>query len=90
MNYLIVSDYSNGDVIFYDLDNHHKFIIENDVMSIKALIMVLEQIQMVKIQIIPPLDGDLNGAMYENLITHCRFFLDPESEIIADIIQIIK
>ena len=72
-NYLIVSDYSNGDIIFYDLDNlginqelkrlHTNR--ENDVMSIKVgpdgTIWYVGTNTNELIQITPPVDGDLNG-----------------------------
>ena len=72
-NYLIVSDYSNGDIIFYDLDNlginqelkrlHTNR--ENDVMSIKVgpdgTIWYVGTNTNKLIQIIPPVDGDLSG-----------------------------
>ena len=104
-NYLIVSDYSNGDVIFYDLDNlginqelkrlHTDR--ENDLMSIKVgpdgTIWYVGTNTNELIQIIPPLDGDLNG---DNNLTLADLVLilshivgsnplDPESENIADI-----
>ena len=104
-NYLIVSDYSNGDVIFYDLDNlginqelkrlHTDR--ENDLMSIKVgpdgTIWYVGTSTNELIQIIPPLDGDLNG---DNNLTLADLVLilshivgsnplDPESENIADI-----
>ena len=104
-NYLIVSDYSNGDVIFYDLDNlginqelkrlHTDR--ENDLMSIKVgpdgTIWYVGTNTNELIQIIPPLDGDLNG---DNNLTLADLILilshivgsnplDPESENIADI-----
>tara|TARA_A100001035_G_C27590468_1_gene411669 strand:+ start:10 stop:588 length:579 start_codon:yes stop_codon:yes gene_type:complete len=104
-NYLIVSDYSNGDVIFYDLDNlginqelkrlHTDK--ENDVMSIKVgpdgTIWYVGTNTNELIQIIPPLDGDLNGdnnltlADLILILSHIvgSNLLDPESEIIADI-----
>ena len=104
-NYLIVSDYSNGDVIFYDLDNlsinqevkrlHTDK--ENDVMSIKVgpdgTIWYVGTNTNELIQIIPPLDGDLNGdnnltlAELIFILSHIvgSNLLDPESEIIADI-----
>jgi sugar lactone lactonase YvrE len=104
-NYLIVSDYSNGDLIFYDLDNlginqelkrlHTDR--ENDLMSIKVgpdgTIWYVGTNTNELIQIIPPLDGDLNG---DNNLTLADLVLilshivgsnplDPESENIADI-----
>ena len=104
-NYLIVSDYTNGDVIFYDLDNlginqelkrlHTDR--ENDLMSIKVgpdgTIWYVGTNTNELIQIIPPLDGDLNG---DNNLTLADLVLilshivgsnplDPESENIADI-----
>ena len=104
-NYLIVSDYSIGDVIFYDLDNlginqelkrlHTDR--ENDLMSIKVgpdgTIWYVGTNTNELIQIIPPLDGDLNG---DNNLTLADLVLilshivgsnplDPESENIADI-----
>ena len=104
-NYLIVSDYSNGDVIFYDLDNlginqelkrlHTDR--ENDLMSIKVgpdgTIWYVGTNTNELIQIIPPLDGDLNGdnnltlADLVLILSHIvgSNLLDPESEIIADI-----
>ena len=104
-NYLIVSDYSNGDVIFYDLDNlginqelkrlHTDR--ENDLMSIKVgpdgTIWYVGTNTNELIQIIPPLDGDLNGdnnltlADLILILSHIvgSNLLDPESEIIADI-----
>jgi len=104
-NYLIVSDYSNGDIIFYDLDNlginqelkrlHTDR--ENDLMSIKVgpdgTIWYVGTNTNELIQIIPPLDGDLNGdnnltlADLILILSHIvgSNLLDPESEIIADI-----
>ena len=104
-NYLIVSDYSNGDIIFYDLDNlginqelkrlHTDR--ENDVMSIKVgpdgTIWYVGTNSNALIQIIPPVDGDLNGdnnltlADLILILSHIvgSNLLDPESEIIADI-----
>jgi len=104
-NYLIVSDYSNGDVIFYDLDNlginqelkrlHTDR--ENDLMSIKVgpdgTIWYVGTNTNELIQIIPPVDGDLNGdnnltlADLILILSHIlgSNLLDPESEIIADI-----
>jgi sugar lactone lactonase YvrE len=104
-NYLIVSDYSNGDLIFYDLDNlginqelkrlHTDR--ENDLMSIKVgpdgTIWYVGTNTNELIQIIPPLDGDLNGdnnltlADLILILSHIvgSNLLDPESEIIADI-----
>ena len=104
-NYLIVSDYSNGDVIFYDLDNlginqelkrlHTDR--ENDLMSIKVgpngTIWYVGTNTNELIQIIPPLDGDLNGdnnltlADLVLILSHIvgSNLLDPGSEIIADI-----
>ena len=104
-NYLIVSDYSNGDIIFYDLDNlginqelkrlHTDR--ENDLMSIKVgpdgTIWYVGTNTNQLIQVVPPLDGDLNG---DNNLTLADLILilshivgsnplDPESEIIADI-----
>ena len=104
-SYLIVSDYSNGDIIFYDLDNlginqelkrlHTDR--ENDLMSIKVgpdgTIWYVGTNTNELIQIIPPLDGDLNGdnnltlADLILILSHIvgSNLLDPESEIIADI-----
>ena len=104
-SYLIVSDYSNGDIIFYDLDNlginqelkrlHTDR--ENDVMSIKVgpdgTIWYVGTNTNALIQIIPPVDGDLNGdnnltiADLILILSHIvgSNLLDPESEIIADI-----
>ncbi len=104
-NYLIVSDYSNGDIIFYDLGNlginqelkrlHTDR--ENDVMSIKVgpdgTIWYVGTNTNALIQIIPPVDGDLNGdnnltlADLILILSHIvgSNLLDPGSEIIADI-----
>ena len=104
-NYLIVSDYSNGDIIFYDLDNlginqelkrlHTDR--ENDVMSIKVgpdgTIWYVGTNTNKLIQIIPPVDGDLNGDNNLTLsdmvliLSHIvgSNLLDSEFEIIADI-----
>ena len=104
-NYLIVSDYSNGDIIFYDLDNlginqelkrlHTNR--ENDVMSIKVgpdgTIWYVGTNTNKLIQIIPPVDGDLNGdnnlTLSDMLLILSHIvgsnLLDSEYEIIADI-----
>ena len=104
-NYLIVSDYSNGDIIFYDLDNlginqelkrlHTNR--ENDVMSIKVgpdgTIWYVGTNTNKLIQIIPPVDGDLNGdnnlTLSDMLLILSHIvgsnLLDSEFEIIADI-----
>ena len=104
-NYLIVSDYSNGDIIFYDLDNlginqelkRLKTYRTNDIMSIKVgpdgTIWYVGTNTNELIQIIPPLDGDLNGdnnltlADLILILSHIigSNLLDPEFEIIADI-----
>ena len=104
-NYLIVSDYSNGDTIFYDLDDldinqelkRLKTYRTNDVMSIKVgpdgTIWYVGTNTNELIQIIPPLDGDLNGdnnltlADLILILSHIvgSNLLDPEFEIIADI-----
>jgi hypothetical protein len=72
-NYLIVSDYSNGDIIFYDLDDpginqelkRLKTYRVNDIMSIKVgpdgTLWYVGTNTNELIQIIPPFDGDLNG-----------------------------
>ena len=104
-NYLIVSDYSNGDIIFYDLDDldinqelkRLKTYRTNDVMSIKVgpdgTIWYVGTNTNELIQIIPPVDGDLNGdnnltlADLILILSHIvgSNLLDPEFEIIADI-----
>ena len=104
-NYLIVSDYSNGDIIFYDLDDpginqelkRLKTYRTNDIMSIKVgpdgTIWYVGTNTNELIQIIPPVDGDLNGdnnltlADLILILSHIvgSNLLDPEFEIIADI-----
>ena len=104
-NYLLVSDYSNGDIIFYDIDNlsinqelkrlHTNR--ENDVMSIKVgpngTIWYVATNTNELVQIIPPINGDLNGdnnltlADMVLVLSHIvgSNLLDPQLEIIADI-----
>ena len=104
-NYLIVSDYSNGDIIFYDLDDldinqelkRLKTYRTNDIMSIKVgpdgTIWYVGTNTNELIQIIPPLNGDLNGdnnltlADLILILSHIvgSNLLDPEFQIIADI-----
>jgi len=104
-NYLLVSDYSNGDIVFYDLEQlgiNQEFKRlhtnrENDVMSIKVgpdgTIWYVGTNTNELVQIIPPIDGDLNGdnnltlADMVLILSHMvgSNLLDPESEIIADI-----
>ena len=72
-NYLIISDYSNGDIIFYDLENlginqelkRLKTDRTNDIMSIKVgpngSIWYVGTNTNQLVQITPPLNGDLNG-----------------------------
>ncbi len=102
---LLVSDYSNGDIIFYSLGNLginqelkrlHTYR-ENDVMSIKVgpdgTVWYVGTSTNELIQIVPPIDGDLNGdnnltlADMVLILSHIvgSNLLDPESEIIADI-----
>ena len=104
-NYLIVSDYSNGDIIFYDLDNlginqeltRLNTDRTNDIMSIKVgpngSIWYVGTNTNQLVQILPPLNGDLNGdtnltlADMVLILSHIigSNLLDPEYEIIADI-----
>ena len=104
-NNLLVSDYSNGDIIFYSLDELninqelkrlHTYR-ENDIMSIKVgpdgTVWYVGTSTNELVQIIPPIDGDLNGdnnltlADMVLILSHIvgSNLLDSESEIIADI-----
>tara|TARA_Y100000768_G_scaffold136561_1_gene101650 strand:- start:613 stop:1125 length:513 start_codon:yes stop_codon:yes gene_type:complete len=72
-NYLLVSDYSNGDIVFYDLEQlginqelkRLKTDRENDLMSIKVgpdgTIWYVGTNTNELVQIKPPINGDLNG-----------------------------
>ena len=104
-NYLLVSDYSNGDIVFYDLEQlginqelkRLKTDRENDLMSIKVgpdgTIWYVGTATNELVQIIPPINGDLNG---DNAITLADMvlilshivgsnLLEAEYEFIADI-----
>ena len=103
-NYLIVSDYSNGDIIFYDLDNlginqelkRLKTDRINDIMSIKVgpngSIWYVGTNTNQLVQIIPPINGDLNGdnnltlADMVLILSHIvgSNLLEPEYNFIAD------
>ena len=103
-NYLIVSDYSNGDIIFYDLDNlginqelkRLKTDRINDIMSIKVgpngSIWYVGTNTNQLVQIIPPMNGDLNGdnnltlADMVLILSHIigSNSLEPEYNFIAD------
>ena len=104
-NYLIISDHSNGDIIFYDLDNlginqelkRLKTYRTNDIMSIKVgpngCIWYVGTNTNQLVQILPPLNGDLNGdtnltlADMVLILSHIigSNLLEPDSENIADI-----
>ncbi len=103
-NYLIVSDHSNGDIIFYDLDNlginqelkRLKTDRANDIMSIKVgpngSIWYVGTNTNQLVQIIPPMNGDLNGdnnltlADMVLILSHIvgSNLLEPEYNFIAD------
>ena len=103
-NYLIVSDHSNGDIIFYDLDNlginqelkRLKTDRANDIMSIKVgpngSIWYVGTNTNQLVQIIPPMNGDLNGdnnltlADMVLILSHIvgSNSLEPEYNFIAD------
>ena len=104
-NYLLVSDYSNGDIVFYDLEQlginqelkRLKTDRENDLMSIKVgpdgTIWYVGTATNELVQIIPPINGDLNGdnaltlADMVLILSHIvgSNLLEAEYEFIADI-----
>ena len=104
-NYLLVSDYSNGDIVFYDLEQlginqelkRLKTDRENDLMSIKVgpdgTIWYVGTNTNELVQIVPPINGDLNGdsaltlADMVLILSHIvgSNLLEAEYEFIADI-----
>ena len=104
-NYLLVSDYSNGDIVFYDLEQlginqelkRLKTDRENDLMSIKVgpdgTIWYVGTNTNELVQIMPPINGDLNGdnaltlADMVLILSHIvgSNLLEAEYEFIADI-----